>query len=45
MRRVIVVLQWVIRLCAIVQLSLGALFWTGTATALIPQNLPRPEPP
>jgi hypothetical protein len=39
MRRVIVVLRWLIRVCAIVQLTLGSLFWTGNATALIPLHM------
>ena len=39
MRRVIVVLRWVIRVCAIVQLTLGGLFWTGNATTWIPLHM------
>jgi hypothetical protein len=39
MRRVIVVLRWVIRMCAIVQLTLGGLFWTGNAATLIPLHM------
>ena len=39
MRRTIVVLRWVIRVCAIVQLTLGSLFWTGNASTLIPLHM------
>jgi hypothetical protein len=39
MRRVIVVLRWVIRTCAIVQLTLGGLFWSGNAAMLIPLHM------
>ena len=35
----IVVLRWVIRMCAIVQLTLGSLFWTGNAPTLIPLHM------
>ena len=39
MQRVIVVLRWLIRACAIVQLTLGSLFWTGNAPTLIPLHM------
>jgi hypothetical protein len=39
MRRVIIVLRWVIRTCAIVQVTLGSLFWTGNAATLIPLHM------
>jgi hypothetical protein len=39
MRRVIVVLRWVIRMCAIVQLTLGSLFWSRNAPTLIPLHM------
>jgi hypothetical protein len=39
MRSVIIVLRWVIRMCAIVQLTLGSLFWSGNAATLIPLHM------
>ena len=35
MRFAILGLQWLIRLCAVVQLTLGGLFWTGNAYSLV----------
>jgi hypothetical protein len=35
MRFAILALQWLIRLCAIVQIALGGLFWTGNAYSLL----------
>jgi hypothetical protein len=35
MRTVVIGLQWLIRLLAVVQLTLGVLFWTGNAYSLI----------
>jgi hypothetical protein len=32
-------LQWLIRLLAVVQLTLGVLFWTGNAESLIPLHM------
>ena len=39
MQRVILVLRWLIRMCAIVQLTLGSLFWTGNAAPWIPLHM------
>jgi hypothetical protein len=39
MRVAILILQWLIRLCAIVQVVLGGLFWTGNAYALLPLHM------
>ena len=39
MRPVIVVLRWLIRMFAIVQLTLGTLFWTGNAATWIPLHM------
>ena len=35
----VTVLQWLIRLLAVVQLTLGVLFWTGNAFAFIPVHM------
>jgi hypothetical protein len=35
MRFAILALQWLIRVCAVVQIVLGGLFWTGNAYALL----------
>jgi len=35
MRIAILALQWLIRVCAVVQISLGVLFWTGNAYTLL----------
>jgi hypothetical protein len=35
MRITILALQWLIRVCAVVQLTLGTLFWTGNAYAFL----------
>jgi hypothetical protein len=39
MRFAILGLQWLIRLCAVVQLTLGGLFWTGNAYSLVPLHM------
>jgi hypothetical protein len=39
MRLAILALQWLIRLCAVVQVTLGALFWTGNAYTLLPLHM------
>ena len=35
MRIAILALQWLIRVCAVVQVTLGVLFWTGNAYTLL----------
>ena len=35
MRYAILALQWLIRVCAVVQITLGGLFWTGNAFTLL----------
>jgi hypothetical protein len=35
----VIALQWLIRLLAVVQITLGALFWTGNAFTLIPLHM------
>jgi hypothetical protein len=35
MRSAILALQWLIRVCAVVQITLGVLFWTGNAFTLL----------
>jgi hypothetical protein len=35
MRIAILALQWLIRVCAVVQVTLGVLFWTGNAFTLL----------
>jgi hypothetical protein len=39
MRITVTALQWLIRLLAVVQLTLGVLFWTGNAFILIPLHM------
>ena len=39
MRIIVIALQWLIRLLAVVQITLGALFWTGNAFTLIPVHM------
>jgi hypothetical protein len=39
MRIAILTLQWLIRVCAVVQITLGGLFWTGNAYALLPLHM------
>jgi hypothetical protein len=39
MKVAIIALQWLIRLLAVVQLTLGGLFWTGNAFAFIPLHM------
>jgi len=39
MRIAILTLQWLIRVCAVVQIVLGGLFWTGNAYALLPVHM------
>jgi hypothetical protein len=39
MRVAIVLLQWLIRVCAVVQVILGGLFWTGNAYTLLPLHM------
>jgi hypothetical protein len=38
-KKVVIALQWLIRLLAVVQLTLGTLFWTGNALTLIPVHM------
>jgi hypothetical protein len=39
LRTASVVLQWLVRLTGLVQLALGALFWTANALALVPLHM------
>lgn len=39
MRTTVIALQWFIRLLAVVQVTLGVLFWTGNAFTLIPLHM------
>ena len=39
MTSIVTVLQWLIRFLALLQLTLGVLFWTGNAFTLIPAHM------
>ena len=36
---IVIAFQWLIRLLAVVQITLGALFWTGNAFTLLPLHM------
>ena len=39
MRTTVIVLSWILRIAAVVQLALGILFWTGHAYTYVPVHL------